>query len=429
LALSIAGSVRTEVGIYAGVCGLVGLVLLLPLGLPALTRAIARAWPAPMRTESRIASRQLLIHRSRTALTVGVVFIAASAATGLASTVLDNIQDIRDWYQKTFVADFFIRATMPDLATGIAADLPDGLGDEIRAVDGVRGFDAIRLVSVKAAGQNAILVVRDVENDALHQFDVVRGDEDEIPERLGRGEVVVGSVLVARANLALGGDLPLETEQGVKRFRIAAIVNDYQAGGLTVYMDRKVAAKQLEIGGVDVYVVKADADNRQGVQKELMRLTRRHGLLLQSLSDLQGEIDAMISGVEGGLWALVALGLLIAAFGVVNTLMISVLEQTFEFGLLRAIAATRGQIRKVILAEAVILACMAMTPAVIAGIGIAYFINLSTFGVTGHMIEFRVHPLLSVAAFAAGLIAVLIAAWIPAERAARVPLGGVLRVR
>jgi putative ABC transport system permease protein len=430
LGLSFTGRLPTDVAVYAGVMGLVGLVLLLPAGLPSITGVISRLWPSRMQIEGRVASRQLLIHRSRTTLTVGVVFIAASAAIGLANTVLDNIEDIKGWYSKTLIADFFIRATMPDMATGLAADLPDGLDEELLAVNGVEGIDAIRLISVKVADQNVILIVRGFNDASLQQFDVVQGGDDEtIRQRLAAGEVVVGSVLAERIEKKLGDELPLETEEGVKPFRIAAIVNDYQAGGLTVYMERETAEKQLQIGGVDVYVVKADHARLEQVRDDLLSLARKHGLLLQSLSELQGEIDGMISGVEAGLWGLVALGLLIATFGVVNTLMISVLEQTFEFGLLRAIAATRGQIRKVILAQALIIAAMAMAPAVIAGVGIAYLINLSTLGVTGHIIEFQVRPLLSLAAFAAGLLTIVIAAWIPAERASRVPLGGMLRVR
>jgi putative ABC transport system permease protein len=161
----------------------------------------------------------------------------------------------------------------------------------------------------------------------------------------------------------------------------------------------------------------------------LLAIARDHGLVLQSLSDLQGSIDRMISSVEAGLWGLVALGLLIATFGVVNTLMISVLEQAIEFGLLRAIAATRGQIRMVIVAPALILGAMALAPAVIAGVGIAFLINLSTYGVTGHLIEFQFRPWLSLLALAVGLTTIAVAAWVPAERASNVNLAGVLRVR
>ncbi|MBL9165259.1 MAG: ABC transporter permease [Planctomycetaceae bacterium] len=429
LALSIMGRLNSSVAVYAGVLGLVGLVLILPVALPVITRTVAALLPRRMRVEGRIASRQLLIHRSRTTLTVGVVFIAASAAIGLANTVLDNVQDVKNWYEKTLIADFFVRATMPDMATGLAADLPDGLDKEILAVNGVQGIDAIRLISAKAEKQNVILIVRGFNDASLQQFDVVRGDEAEIRGQLAAGQVVVGSVLAQRTKLNVGDELPLETEEGIKPFRIAAIVNDYQAGGLTVYMDRAVAEKQLEIGGVDVFVVKADHADIDAVRQQLLALAQSHGLILQSFSELQGEIDGMMSGVDAGLWGMVVLGLLVATFGVVNTLMISVLEQTFEFGLLRVVAATRGQIRKIIFAQALIVAVMAMAPAVITGIGIAYLINMATYAVTGHIIDFQLHPSLTFGAFFLGLLTIIIAAWIPAERASRVPLGGMLRVR
>jgi putative ABC transport system permease protein len=429
LALSITGRLHSDVAVFAGVFGLVGLVLVLPVALPTIAGGVARVLPRQLRTEARIASRQLLVHRSRTTLTVGVVFIAASAAIGLANTVLDNTEDIRDWYRKAMVADFFIRATMPDMATGMAADLPDGLDEELRKIDGVQSLDASRLVSVDVADENAILIVRDYEGSSLQQFDIVDGDESEVSKQLTDGQIVVGSVLAKRAKLKRGDDVPLKTEHGTPSFRVAAIVNDYHAGGLTLYMDYAVAEKHLQVGGVDAYLIKADHTKIDKVREQLLAVARDHGLVVQSLSELQGDIDGMISGVEAGLWGLVALGLLIATFGVVNTLMISVLEQAIEFGLLRAIAATRGQIRKVILAQALILGAMAMAPAVIAGVGIAYLINLSTYGATGHAIAFQIRPWLSLAAFAAGLATIVVAAWAPAERASNVNLSGVLRVR
>ncbi len=47
-----------------------------------------------------------------------------------------------------------------------------------------------------------------------------------------------------------------------------------------------------------------------------------------------------------------------AAFGVVNTLTMNVLEQTRELGLLRIVAMTRGQVRKAILTQAAMIGAM-----------------------------------------------------------------------
>ena len=104
----------------------------------------------------------------------------------------------------------------------------------------------------------------------------------------------------------------------------------------------------------------------------------------------------MMAGVVGALWGMVVLLLLVAAFGVANTLTMNVLEQTRELGLLRIIAMTRDQVRKTIFAQALMIGLLALIPGIIAGFGIAYLINLATLPVIGHPVEAAVPPLADV---------------------------------
>ena len=59
-----------------------------------------------------------------------------------------------------------------------------------------------------------------------------------------------------------------------------------------------------------------------------------------------------MGGVIGGLWAILALSFIVAAFGIANTLTMSVLEQTRELALLRVVAMTRRQVRRLVLSQA-----------------------------------------------------------------------------
>ena len=93
----------------------------------------------------------------------------------------------------------------------------------------------------------------------------------------------------------------------------------------------------------------------------LQKLVAENGLLLQSFSDVQHKIDAMMAGVVAGLWGMVVLGLVVAAFGVANTFTMTVLEQTREFGLLRVVAMTRNQVRKTIFAQALMMGLLALS--------------------------------------------------------------------
>jgi putative ABC transport system permease protein len=429
MAASILGYLKPEHAVWSGVLLLVGLVLLLPLALEPLSRFVAALAPRGMKTESKLASRHLLIHRSRTTLTVGVVFIAASSAIGLSSTVLDNIADVKQWYGKTIIADFFVRAGTPDMATGLTADLPDGIGEKIESTPGVETIEGIRLVGAQSGDQRVILIVRSFDDSKLQAFDIASGDAAHVRENLNAGQVVLGSVFAQRAGLKVGDEAPLKAGEGEKKFRVAAVANDYQAGGLTMYMDRAIAERELGVGGVDAYAVKADHDRLPEVRKSLEQLGAEDGLLIQSFSDIQREIDMMIAGVDAGLWGMVVLGLIVATFGVANTLTMTVLEQTFELGLLRVIAATRAQVRKMIVAQAVIMGLLALVPGIIAGVGVAYLIHLATMPVIGHPVEFTLRPLLMLGGLAGGLLVVLIAAWPPAERAARIELTATLKLK
>jgi putative ABC transport system permease protein len=426
--VSIVGWIPMFNAVWCSVLLLVGLVLVLPVALGPLSSLVAALLRPWLGVEGRLARRQLLRQRARTTLTTGVVFIAISTGIGLATAVIDNVQDVKNWYHKAIVADFFVRAMAPEMATGLAADLPDELDPQIRQVPGIKSIEAVRFVSAKAAGQTVVLFVRDFSNKHELEFDIENDDLDAIRERLHQGEVVIGSVLAQQANLKAGDDISLDMGgESQQQFRVAAVANDYQAGGLTIYIERDVAKKLLGIQGIDAYIIKADHARLNEVRRALQKLCNQYGLLLQSFSDIQHKIDMMMAGVVAGLWGMVVLGLVVAAFGVANTLTMTVLEQTRELGLLRILAMTRWQVRKSILAQALMMGVLALVPGIAAGVGVAYLISWATLPVIGHSVPFTIHAWLLIGSFVVGLVIVAAAAWLPAERAARLELPVALR--
>jgi putative ABC transport system permease protein len=214
----------------------------------------------------------------------------------------------------------------------------------------------------------------------------------------------------------------LETDDGTVSLRIAAVVNDYLAGGQTVYMDRAAAEKFLGVSGVDAYLIHAEQSHLDQVRTDLHVVTNRHGLLLESFSDVHDEIDRRMAGVVAGLWAMVVIGFIVATLGVANTLTMNVLEQTRELGLLRIVGATQRQIHQIIFSQAVMMGVLAIVPGGLAGLVIAYLISMTSYSFSGHAITFAMHPALVLGGMALGFLVVLAAAWSPARRAARLPI-------
>jgi putative ABC transport system permease protein len=130
----------------------------------------------------------------------------------------------------------------------------------------------------------------------------------------------------------------------------------------------------------------------------------------------QAQVSA-INKLLGLIYALLALAVLIALIGIVNTLMLSVLERTREIGLLRAVGMRRPQVRSMIRSESVILATFGAVIGIVIGtlMGLALVSSLRQQNITETSVPWvRLVEFLILAAVL-GLVA---ASW-PARRAAR----------
>ena len=116
------------------------------------------------------------------------------------------------------------------------------------------------------------------------------------------------------------------------------------------------------------------------------------------------------------MYVLLALAVLVALIGIVNTLMLSVFERTREIGLLRAVGMKRRQVRAMIRAESVVVALLGAVVGIVigAGLGIALASSLREHGVTNIAV-----PIPSLVAFLilSAVLGLIAATW-PARRAA-----------
>ena len=159
-------------------------------------------------------------------------------------------------------------------------------------------------------------------------------------------------------------------------------------------------------------------DGSSGVQQGVQHaLAPYPNVQVQSRAQFEASQTAQVNQLLGLVYALLALAVIIALIGIVNTLMLSVFERTHEIGLLRAVGMRRRQIRAMIRSESVILAVFGAVIGIIVGtgLGIALVSALHSQGITNTVVPFSNLVIFLILAALLGLLA---ASW-PARRAAK----------
>ncbi len=404
--------------------GMLGCVLSLPAVLGRLSAAAGWLLRPLLGVEGKLAIRQLERQPVRTALTVGVLFVGSAVSIGFGNSLLNNVRSIHEWYDRTVVCDFLVRDNLPDATFSLVVPLPEDLGDRIRAVKGIAEADRVSFVTARAHGrgdatQQVLILAREFSDDTARRLSVVEGDPQDAVRRLRAGDVVLGTVAAQHLGLGPGDELVLETGGGPRSFRVAATQTDYTAGGMSVTMDWPVARRVFSLPGVHAFEVTAEPGQTAAAEQALRQFCKDNGLMMQTNAEMLVRIQEKVGGVEGFLYALMALLFVVASLGVVNTLTMNVLEQTRDFGVLRAMGLRRAQARKMVLSQALLLAVVSLAPGVLIGLALAWLMNLATEPLLGQHVPFRVDGVYLGLCLLAALAVALAAGLPPARRAAR----------
>jgi putative ABC transport system permease protein len=247
-----------------------------------------------------------------------------------------------------------------------------------------------------------------------------------------RGEVVVNRKLAQDEHVAVGQRVGVTTRTGIKPVRLVGIVDFGKVasmGGATMIvatLDDVQAWGRLE---GRVTTIEASAAN--GVSPEQLVTNLRAGLPRtleiktgeQSTADTSKEInDSLGAFLKPALLAFSGAALLVGAFIIFNTFSITVAQRRREFGMLRALGATRGQVLAAVTAEALVLGILASVAGLLTGLGFSRLLG-ALFDAAGMGIprgDMELAPRTIVIGLTVGIGVTTLAALVPALRATRV---------
>ena len=251
------------------------------------------------------------------------------------------------------------------------------LAQQVGDVPGIRAVSTLRVSQGKVAGSEVQVLGIDPEHYLdVASFDWNSGSTDQAVRQLATGRwMIANGIYAAQHNLTVGEQIQLATPNGPRTYYLAGIGNDYLNAKLsTLYTSQANLARDFNVTA-DLMVManrELTADPAQ-VTERLQRLVADYPAfrLYESATWKAEQTNTFNS-------TLVIFDVLIAALAIpsllalMNTLAISVLSRRREIGMLRAIGSTRRQIRRMVMAESLLLSLIGTALGLVAGLWLGY---------------------------------------------------------
>ncbi len=201
-------------------------------------------------------------------------------------------------------------------------------------------------------------------------FEFEQGDWDSAREAMiaGCGVLVMPSV-ASEMNASFGDVVEVSGASGVVECEVAGIGSSFMTGSVIGTSD---TSQFNATETMFLIVIPRPGADRLALESDLRSLTP--GLTITVMEDITVASNAMVEQIPLVFNGMAVLAVLAAGLGVVNTLTASVVERRGEFGLFRAVGATRRQLRSVVTGEAAMLAALGAAIGIVAGLGIAVII-------------------------------------------------------
>ncbi|MEV4125910.1 FtsX-like permease family protein [Nocardia sp. NPDC049707] len=395
--------------------GALGLIFAVLLAAPALSRPVVGGLGVllrPFGPIGRMSRNNAARNPRRTAatafaLTLGLMLVTAISMLGASAKASVSVL-----VDKGVKADYV-------LAGPQMIGVPLGAGDAVRkSVPGVADVVGLRGVALKIGDEQIGGTEFDGSPDSVINYDMIKGTST-----LGDHDVMVSKEEADKRGWKVGDQVSV-TSLGFKKIPVK-VVGIYKKtpllGQLVVSpaMYEEVMPANFRTNLFMFVKAKPSADLTQ-MRTDLENATEQFVVVqVQDREEFKGAQGKQINTLLAILYGLLALAVVIAILGIVNTLALSVVERRREIGMLRAVGMQRAQVRRTIYLESMLIAVFGAIVGMLLGLGlgVGFLRTLRDMGIDEIAIPWNQLVLVLISSAVVGVLAAL---W-PGIRAARTP--------
>ncbi|GAB3592117.1 ABC transporter permease [Corynebacterium faecale] len=404
-----------------------GIALAGPTLVQVISMTLGVAVCAPFRAVGRLAQRNTLRNPRRSATTALAVTLSVGLVSCVgvigATTRASVFGTVESSIQASFVLDSIGGTTIPGQPAGgsRSLSLSPAVASQAADVTGVEDVGMLMTAGLQANGwDNESTTVFEGDIDAFLDIAVRSGDAFDD----SRPGAMISTTYASQSGLRVGDTItlnPYGSDDGI-RVPITAV---YAETGLLGHMTvnyaaaERVLTTQSAYHRSQVFVLADESVSEQQLRSNLTDAVSQFLVVqVKNKDEFRGGLGTQINQLLAIVYGLLALAVIIAVLGIINTLVLSLSERTRELGTLRATGVQRGQIKLMVTLESVILSIHGA----LFGIGMGTFLgwaivsSLSSRGMAPPEIPWTQVTMMFLAAIGIGVLSALI----PAHRAARI---------
>ncbi|HKC27729.1 MAG TPA: FtsX-like permease family protein [Jatrophihabitans sp.] len=376
--------------------------VVVPLG-----RVIGR----PFGVVGRLARTNAVRNPRRTAATAFALTLGLVLVTGIAVIGSSWKASLNKLFERNVTASYI-------LTTNTQVNVPPAAAKAARGVPGVASVTELQTLEAKVDGTVRTGSSIDGPLASVMNMHMATGSPDTSGHRMIISRTTADDrhwTVGSRHVLSVPGVAPVTvTVTGI--FADDQLIGPWAVGG-DVYRHLTPANRWAD----DVALVRTQpGTDLAAVRAGLERATNEFYIVdVRNRTEFQGMIVSQINGLLGLLYGLLGLAIVIAILGIVNTQALSVIERRREIGMLRAVAMQRGQVRRTIYLESLLIAVFGATLGLALGLTFGALFTRAMRGVGLDTISVPWNQALLFLGLAAA-VGVLAAVW-PGIRAARTP--------
>lgn len=397
-------------------------LLLTPTAAVFLARALRPVLRRVRLVEGTLAADSLLQAPRRTSGTVAALMLSLALVVALGGLTRASYDSILGWLNIALNPDLFVSPSQSLTARDFR--FPANMTDQLRGIPGVGEVQAVRDARVEIQGRPAMLVAADIDQ-LRHRATLppVAGDTGNMFRLAGAGQAVLASENFALLRgFHLGDTVDLPSPAGVLRLPIAGIVTDYSDEQGALLIDRSLYKRYWHDDTVNIFrIYLARGASEPDVRRRILdRFGAERRLFVLTNREVRQYILRLTDQWFGITYVQIAVAVLVAILGIVNTLTVSITDRRRELGVLQAIGGLRNQVRGTIWLEALGVAIVGLILGLAFGaLQLYYSLHISAEDIAGLRLAYEYPYTIALVLLPVIAIVAFVSALGPAESALR----------